>query len=192
MVVRQEPPVAGSDVEELADRSLVFPRSILEPVCERSDSTRRRDRPIETLDESFASASGRVRILAATTEYEREQDPLAGFLVDCCDVGRGYLIRSVDLERAYREWAADNDRDPLSLRALAPKLAGKGFRKAKDMGERCWRGLRLRPVADTSDTSPPCPGVSSQGHSHESNYPKSASNVSDVSTGGSRDPGEDG
>jgi len=83
-------------------------------------------------------------VLAATDEYRREQDILAGFLAECCKMGPRYEVAKADAYNAYTKWCATNDEAPLSKRELTIRLRDRGIGEKKaDKGERRYTGFRL-------------------------------------------------
>lgn len=83
-------------------------------------------------------------VLAATGEYRREQDVLAGFLAECCKTGPRHEVAKAKVYEAYEQWCTANDETPLSKRELTIKLRDQGIGEKKaDKGERRYTGLRL-------------------------------------------------
>jgi len=74
-------------------------------------------------------------VAAATGEYRRQQDVLAGFLGECCVVTANARARAGDLLAAYRKWSGD---DRMSQRRLGETLTERGFDTAV-IGGYTWR-----------------------------------------------------
>jgi P4 family phage/plasmid primase-like protien len=84
-------------------------------------------------------------VTIATRTYRDEQDTLAGFLQDCCQTGDEKKVTTKDLYADYRRWCDDNGETALSQKALATRLAERGFSGGHrgTNGQRWWRGLGL-------------------------------------------------
>jgi putative DNA primase/helicase len=89
-------------------------------------------------------------VRAATRAYREEQDPLTEFLDEHCVLGDPFAqIASKAFRGAYKAWALDQGRRPLTDKALAERLEARGceaFRRHG--GERWWRGIKLREPGD--------------------------------------------
>jgi putative DNA primase/helicase len=83
-------------------------------------------------------------VTAATSQYRQEQDDVAGFISDQCDVGPGYKVPVHEISEAYNVWADDNDREPLSAVALGKRLTEAGYASRKINQQRTRLGLRLK------------------------------------------------
>jgi putative DNA primase/helicase len=80
-------------------------------------------------------------VSAATGDYRRQQDVLAGFLDECCVVAPDVRARAGDLLTAYRKWSGD---DHMSPRRLGEALTERGFDTAL-IGGYTWRiGIGLK------------------------------------------------
>ena len=82
-------------------------------------------------------------VLNATQDYKNEMDILGSFLEECC-VEEGYAhVTSKALYQAYEQWCEANGEDPMSQRALGPRLQERGFIKERTSHFRGWQGLGL-------------------------------------------------
>ncbi len=80
-------------------------------------------------------------VVAATGQYRRQQDVLAGFLEECCVVASDVRARAGDLLAAYRKWSGD---DQMSQRRLGETLTERGFGSVP-IGGYTWRiGIGLK------------------------------------------------
>ena len=83
-------------------------------------------------------AEGRAAPLRA------EDDPLAAFLISCCEQHPRAWCRSADLWQAYASWAATHqERFPLARRAFLAQLKAHGCRPDRTKTARIWRGIAL-------------------------------------------------
>jgi putative DNA primase/helicase len=109
-------------------------------------------------------------VRAATDEYRANQDRLAGFLADCCEVRPRVSTPVGELYDAYAEWCDTANEDPLGKNPFSRQLLDRGFSQKKGTkGLRRWLGIRLlsaprqdelfgddeiRPDTDTTSSSP--------------------------------------
>lgn len=93
-------------------------------------------------------------IVAATDDYRSEMDSTGEFIEASCEVGEGQRVRAGDLHAAYADWAEETGNDTLTAKALAAKLAAKGFRNLKSNGQRFWLGLRVTAPVRSDAASP--------------------------------------
>jgi putative DNA primase/helicase len=93
-------------------------------------------------------------VTAATAQYRQEQDPLAEFLDDMCNVGDEDLFVPVtDLRKSYERWASDvGVKHTLGAKAFNERLESRGCRRVtrryyNDLGTakigKCWVGITL-------------------------------------------------
>jgi len=81
----------------------------------------------------------------ATGAYRAEMDVLAGFLVDCCEVGTSHWDYAKDLYASYKRWCDEVGERPESQRRFGGHLSERGFSRDRG-GSRAagiWRGVRL-------------------------------------------------
>jgi putative DNA primase/helicase len=81
----------------------------------------------------------------ATAEYRADEDPVAGFIVDCCAVHPGMSVSRRDLRGAYERWVDEaGGRTPLTgheFNARVRKVDGVGEKVVR--GVRWWTGIGL-------------------------------------------------
>ncbi|OQA93141.1 MAG: hypothetical protein BWY25_03126 [Chloroflexi bacterium ADurb.Bin222] len=84
-------------------------------------------------------------VRAATDEYRANQDRLAGFLADCCEVRPRVSTPVGELYDAYAEWCEAANEDPLGKTAFSRQMTDRGFsQKRAAKGERRWLDIRLQ------------------------------------------------
>lgn len=81
----------------------------------------------------------------AVEQYHRENDWLAHFLEDCCEVGKDYSAPGGVLAATYREWSKRTGEFPRRNDELKAALEGAGIRWRKTMNGAVYYGLQLRP-----------------------------------------------
>jgi putative DNA primase/helicase len=103
----------------------------------------------------------------ATDTYKEEQDILAGFLADCCELGPRHFVRAATLYETYADWCERNGQEALKKNTFGKLLTARGFAQARQGhgGPRIWRGLRLydhtvEPMVTHGDTDSGSPGES--------------------------------
>jgi putative DNA primase/helicase len=79
----------------------------------------------------------------ATREYRAEQDMMAQFFEDCCDVGRAYEVGAGPIYQAYQAWCKEMVIKPESNTRFGNELRRRGFKADKVAGIRSRLGLRL-------------------------------------------------
>jgi putative DNA primase/helicase len=86
-----------------------------------------------------------AKVVEATQEYRKEEDRLAAFLEEWCEVGPELSVVSSDLFRAYVQWCERASMRPASRRIFSDYLSSHQFTADKgSKGTRHWHGLRLR------------------------------------------------
>lgn len=120
------------------------------------------------------------RVRDYTQEYRRENDPLARWIADSCDLHPAAWTSAADLRAAYKAWAEDNDEDPAAQNRLAAALRTHGCTNAKRDRQRGWLGLRLTDgdTRDTRDTTFQKPPYT---HPHERSFKNQTSQPSQPS-----------
>ena len=104
-----------------------------------------------------------AQVLNATREYRDEEDRIAAFLDERCELGPEFTTSSTDLYRAYTQWCDLNTMRPIGWRTFADAL--RSHRCAPDKGSkgtRRWLGVRVR-----NEYGPPSPGPGSRGGGHQ-------------------------
>jgi len=90
-------------------------------------------------------------VLAYTADYRAENDALAGWLADACDLADEAFTTNTDLRESYTAWCETNGEDPVSPKRLAAVLRAKGLTAQRTETARGWRGIRIRMTHDGSD-----------------------------------------
>jgi len=105
-------------------------------------------------------------VKVATEGYRQEQDVLAPFLADCCDLGPRYTVPVGALYDAYVGWCERNGEEPFKKDTFRRMLVDRGARKSREGHDNTptWHGIRLRPVATTFSGSSPTTTI------HEGEY----------------------
>jgi putative DNA primase/helicase len=81
---------------------------------------------------------------AATASLRDENDQVALFIAERCDLGADYWERPQKLYNEYAHWATENGRKPLSHVKFAKRLDSRGFKKTTVHGNYRRNGLRLK------------------------------------------------
>lgn len=95
------------------------------------------------------------RVKVATEDYRKENDPIADFFDEKCEVGTGMVAKFQDLHRAFQQWeASHNVYKPTSSKQFALHLKERGFSdgrvgKAK---ERVYYGIAVKSTDPINDT----------------------------------------
>lgn len=87
-------------------------------------------------------------VLAATREYERDSDQLAGFLDAACELETSAEVGATELFEHYKQWAERqglSDRERLTATMFGRKMAERFERGHKRSGT-VYKGLRRRPL----------------------------------------------
>ncbi len=94
-------------------------------------------------------------VIAATKEYEAEQDTLAMFLSDRCVCVPNARAPSNALYKAYRQWAEEHGEGPMSHKLFASCLSERGFKKTRQNTGVLYMGVGLlaEGVSDQSSAS---------------------------------------
>ena len=84
-------------------------------------------------------------VRAATDDYRAEQDRLAGFLADCCELGPHYTVAVGELFEAYTGWCEDAGEEALGKRAFGERLRDRGATQRRgEKGLHLWVGVRIK------------------------------------------------
>lgn len=90
-------------------------------------------------------------VKVATDKYRAEQDTLAEFLEDCCNVAPGYDCPSTEIYAVYRGWSERDGEEPMSKNLFGRMLTERGFEQDKDAnGQRVRVGLSIKDIARKS------------------------------------------
>jgi putative DNA primase/helicase len=91
---------------------------------------------------------GRLRppdvVIAATKQYRDEQDVLAEFIRECCEVENHFEVSVKQLYQAYRAWAEERGEKPWSATRLGRRLGECGYPSKHEGGGDVRCGLRVR------------------------------------------------
>ena len=82
-------------------------------------------------------------VVAATKEYEAEQDTFAMFLDEKCVRVPNARALSMDVYRAYKAWAEQRGESPVSHKTFASLMSERNFTKAKTMKGALYSGIGL-------------------------------------------------
>ena len=96
-------------------------------------------------------------VVAATREYEAEQDTFTMFLDEKCVRAAGVRAASIVLYRAYTNWAEEHGENPASHKMFASFMSERSFQKNRTMNGIVYLGIGLR--ADESDAAAQRPGA---------------------------------
>jgi putative DNA primase/helicase len=84
-------------------------------------------------------------VIAATKAYRREQDVMAEFIAERCELSPKAEVSSADLYRAYSEWLFGGGEKVPSRKHFGTMMAGRnGITRKRDESERGFIGIRLR------------------------------------------------
>lgn len=83
-------------------------------------------------------------VMAATREYESEQDTFAMFLEEKCVRAPNARILSLSLYREYKSWAEQYGEAAVSHKMFASFMSERGFAKSKTMKGALYSGIGLR------------------------------------------------
>ena len=83
-------------------------------------------------------------IATATREYRNDEDILADFLADKCNLGANQSIDQASLKKAYKSWCEENSIIPSGPKKFASRLIEKGCRKVGIKNVRSWTGIALQ------------------------------------------------
>ncbi len=73
------------------------------------------------------------------------EDPLAPFLAECCELDSHASVNANDLWQAYQQWCQETEvLAPLHRQAFANALLTRGCQPDRTRTSRIWRGVRLR------------------------------------------------
>ncbi len=87
-----------------------------------------------------------IDVVAATEDYEEEQDVLADFMSECVEVHPSNAAARVsrrDLYNRYVEWAESNHIRPLGVKGFGQRLKARGVTGSRSHSVTYWDGLRL-------------------------------------------------
>lgn len=85
-------------------------------------------------------------VIAATSDYEQESDPLADFIEDECALSPAYYVAASRLYQQYKAWANGQgyqDKEVMTNTAFGRRIAGK-YRREKRRGGATYHGIGLK------------------------------------------------
>jgi putative DNA primase/helicase len=82
-------------------------------------------------------------VIAATAKYREEQDELAGFIKDRCNVGEGCKTTVATLRTAYEHWCKEGGEHPIQPRQFSARMREKGFEEYRSKKSRGWNGIEV-------------------------------------------------
>lgn len=85
----------------------------------------------------------------ATTQLRDDNDQVAQFIANKCEVGEEYRDAPGCLYAAYKKWAEENGRKALGLLNFSKRLDSRGFQKVKVNGNNRRKGLQVKGPAET-------------------------------------------
>ena len=93
-------------------------------------------------------------VMAAKEEYKQENDLLADWICDCCDLEEGYRESNKNLWQSWQAWALENGRQHMfkGEPSFGKKLKNR-FETWRTMKGRGYVGIRVRESADFADLS---------------------------------------
>lgn len=84
-------------------------------------------------------------ITTATREYQGDEDLLADFLTDKCELGADLSTDQKSMKKAYIDWCNENAiGKPMGPKKFVTRLEEKHCRKAPIKNVRCWIGVTLK------------------------------------------------
>src|SRR5262249_23663675 len=87
-------------------------------------------------------------VIAATSEYRKDEDVLTSFLTEHCEIRPDLTVKTAALYGRYKEWAEANNETSLKQRSFGAALTetDRGFTRYPNNGV-WYRGLALRDPA---------------------------------------------
>jgi len=82
-------------------------------------------------------------VLAATSEYRSESDPLSDFIEEGCVLLESAQVRAGDLLEAFQKWAKREGRAELDAKGLKARLHDRGIQHKKTNRARMYLGIGL-------------------------------------------------
>ncbi len=91
-----------------------------------------------------------AEVVAATTQYREEMDPLADFLAELCIDLPGIATEAGALFKAYSEWCERGGEKPLNQTQFGRRLAERGYQKSRNDTTRRYQyhGIALRSASN--------------------------------------------
>lgn len=73
-----------------------------------------------------------AEVMTATQQYQQSQDPIAGFVDECCIIGPRRREKASTLYGCYKRWAENGGEEVITQRRFGEALTERGFGKLKD------------------------------------------------------------
>jgi putative DNA primase/helicase len=106
----------------------------------------------QELHGGIAGLAAPTRVRQATRSYREEEDVIAPFLADACQLAADARIPKGELFKAYERWAQENKEHAVSARTFGTHVQEvDGVRQGKSGNVRFWTGIQVRDTRDTSD-----------------------------------------
>jgi putative DNA primase/helicase len=87
----------------------------------------------------------------ATSDYLSDEDSIAAWLGECCEIGAAYSESPGRLYASWKVYAERAGEIVGSLKAFGPKLEARGFGPPRrSSGKRFYEGVRVKPEAQSS------------------------------------------
>ena len=85
-------------------------------------------------------------VISATATYRHEQDFLAPFLNECCEVASDHEESVGALYERFKSWAEESGEKPISRKRLSAMLKERGFDSYQDSSDHrfYWKGVKLK------------------------------------------------
>ena len=95
-------------------------------------------------------------VKTATSAYQAEMDILAGWIADCCVVGKRYETKATDLYASYSEWCEQSGEHPEPQRRWGMRLGERGgFTRQRRMVGFFWLGIGLKSSHEPNEPNEP-------------------------------------
>ncbi len=92
-------------------------------------------------------------VKAAVKDFQRDEDYMADFFEDCCEVGPDYEVKGTDLYDRFEEWFLKNissNKQKVPKQRSFGQDVGKRFERWKSNGIMKYKGIRLLPPPPSS------------------------------------------
>ena len=76
--------------------------------------------------------------------YKYEQDSIAQFIDECCEIDASYQTANGDLYKKYVEFCKEAGEYQRSQRRFTQNLKERGFEQTRNFGQRVWQGISIK------------------------------------------------